>query len=117
MIYKNYKSKQKKYNLNNVRKARSEPTINNNKSDKHRANSKRQSTSFEGLAYELPPVNLLYEENTKSSINKEIEKNNSEVANKLEKVLLEFGVEGKVINFQCGPVVTLFEFVPAPSIL
>ena len=49
-------------------------------------------------------------------MNKEAEKNNSVVAKKLEKVLLEFGVEGQVINFQCGPVVTLFEFVPAPGI-
>ena len=35
---------------------------------------------------------------------------------KLEKNLKEFGVDGKITGFQSGPVVTLFEFVPAPGI-
>lgn len=34
----------------------------------------------------------------------------------LEQVLSQFGVNGKVIGAQCGPVVTLYEFEPAPGI-
>lgn len=37
-------------------------------------------------------------------------------ANKLETVLEEFGVKGKIINAHPGPVVTLYEFEPAPGI-
>tara|TARA_Y100000590_G_scaffold452718_1_gene596371 strand:- start:1213 stop:3336 length:2124 start_codon:yes stop_codon:yes gene_type:complete len=34
----------------------------------------------------------------------------------LEKILLDFGVEGKIKNISCGPVVTLNEFEPASGI-
>lgn len=37
-------------------------------------------------------------------------------AHKLEIVLEEFGVKGKIINAHPGPVVTLYEFEPAPGI-
>ena len=35
---------------------------------------------------------------------------------KLENTLLEYGVEGKIVNFKSGPIVTLFEFVPKAGI-
>ena len=38
------------------------------------------------------------------------------MANKLEKTLFEYGVEGKVIGYKTGPIVTLFEFVPSAGI-
>jgi len=34
----------------------------------------------------------------------------------LEKILLDFGVEGKIKKVNCGPVVTLYEFEPASGI-
>lgn len=38
------------------------------------------------------------------------------ISKDLEQVLGEFGVKGKIIGTQCGPVVTLYEFEPAPGI-
>ncbi len=37
-------------------------------------------------------------------------------AHRLEEVLLEFGVRGKIVAYNEGPVVTLYEFEPAPGI-
>ena len=39
-----------------------------------------------------------------------------ETAGKLEKVIRDFGVKGEVIHVHAGPVVTLYEFEPAPGI-
>ena len=43
-------------------------------------------------------------------------KTKSELAIKLENTLLEYGVEGKIIDYKSGPIVTLFEFVPKAGI-
>jgi len=66
--------------------------------------------------FKLPVLNFL-EKNpdlkNKKNIN-EVELNkNSEF---LEKILLDFGVEGKIKRISCGPVVTLNEFEPASGI-
>ncbi len=37
-------------------------------------------------------------------------------ARRLEEVMLEFGVRGKIVDYNEGPVVTLYEFEPAPGI-
>jgi len=39
-----------------------------------------------------------------------------EAAGKLEKIIRDFGVKGEVVHVHPGPVVTLYEFVPAPGI-
>jgi S-DNA-T family DNA segregation ATPase FtsK/SpoIIIE len=39
-----------------------------------------------------------------------------ETAGRLEKVIRDFGVKGEVIHVRPGPVVTLYEFEPAPGI-
>ena len=39
-----------------------------------------------------------------------------EMSDMLETVLLDFGVKGQVVNARPGPVVTLFEFEPAPGV-
>ena len=51
-----------------------------------------------------------------NNLNKEVSKINNELANKLERTLSEYGVEGKVTGFKTGPIVTLFEFVPNAGI-
>ena len=48
----------------------------------------------------------------KSVNNSELDKNSQF----LEKILLDFGVEGKIKRINCGPVVTLNEFEPASGI-
>ena len=45
-----------------------------------------------------------------------MDKKNLDFAKKLEIILSEYGVEGKVINYKYGPVVTLYEFLPAAGI-
>ena len=40
----------------------------------------------------------------------------NKISRDLEQVLAQFGVSGKVVGAQCGPVVTLYEFEPAPGI-
>tara|TARA_B100000579_G_scaffold431149_1_gene445733 strand:- start:157 stop:2277 length:2121 start_codon:yes stop_codon:yes gene_type:complete len=66
--------------------------------------------------FKLPPINFL-EENTetknKKTINQEELSKNSEF---LEKILLDYGVEGKIKRISSGPVVTLNEFEPASGI-
>ena len=66
--------------------------------------------------YSLPPITLLKTTNEKKLNYKEIEKANIEYSKKLEIILKEYGVEGNISSFKAGPVVTLFEFVPAPGI-
>ena len=66
--------------------------------------------------FKLPPINYL--EKNPDQINRKINDNtelnkNSEF---LEKVLLDFDIEGKIKRISCGPVVTLNEFEPAPGI-
>ena len=65
--------------------------------------------------YILPSINLLKTSNEVRSSTNNIEKRNIEFGKKLEIILKEYGVEGKIINFKSGPVVTLYEFVPAAA--
>ena len=64
----------------------------------------------------MPLINFLKKnpdlKNTQNKNNIELNKN-SEF---LEKILLDFGVEGKIKRISCGPVVTLNEFEPASGI-
>ena len=66
--------------------------------------------------FELPTISFL-EKNPDLTNKKNI--NNDELNKKaefLEKILLDFGVEGKITRISCGPVVTLNEFEPASGI-
>ena len=67
-------------------------------------------------AFKLPSINFL-EKNidlkNKINVNDPELIKNSEF---LEKILLDFGVEGKIKRISCGPVVTLNEFEPASGI-
>ena len=66
--------------------------------------------------FKLPPLNYL-EKNLNNKKDKNIENlkatKNSEL---LEKILSDFGVDGKVKTVSCGPVVTLNEFEPAAGV-
>ena len=62
----------------------------------------------------LPAIDLL---RLPSKKEREISSNNNEInADFLEKILLDFGVEGKIKKVSRGPVVTLNEFEPAAGI-
>jgi len=65
------------------------------------------------VKFKLPTIDFL-----KKPTKKERE-NSSEIkinGNTLEKILLDFGVEGKIKKISNGPVVTLNEFEPAPGV-
>ena len=69
-----------------------------------------------GRNFKLPPINFL-EKNI--DLKNRINIDNSELNKNsvfLEKILLDFGVEGKIKRISCGPVVTLYEFEPASGI-
>ena len=75
-----------------------------------------KETKITGNKFKLPSINFLEKnpdlKNAKNNNNIELNKN-SEF---LEKILLDFGVEGKIKRISCGPVVTLNEFEPASGI-
>jgi len=64
--------------------------------------------------FKLPPIDFL-KLPTKSERKNEINENDVN-QDFLEKILLDFGVEGKIKKISHGPVVTLNEFEPAPGI-
>ena len=65
--------------------------------------------------YQLPPVSLLNDPMEMRDVGKMREElmRNSTI---LEKKLSDFGVEGRVVQVLPGPVITLYEFEPAPGI-
>ena len=118
MLIKKIMFREKSHSVSRIikkNKVRSEPTIKKN----NRAFNKDTTKIYAGsrsLKYSLPPKELLSVSNKKSKNLKEIERRNVEFSKQLEKILSEYGVEGKVVNFKYGPVVTLYEFLPAAGI-
>ena len=73
-----------------------------------------QSNRIKKSKFELPSIDLLKTPSKKERENKnENTKNNSEF---LEKILLDFGVNGNIKKVSHGPVVTLNEFEPAAGV-
>ncbi|MGD2131754.1 MAG: DNA translocase FtsK 4TM domain-containing protein [Maricaulaceae bacterium] len=64
--------------------------------------------------FELPPLSLLREPPSRQMEDDEAAL--QEKSMELETVLLDFGVRGQVVNARPGPVVTLYEFEPAPGV-
>jgi len=79
--------------------------------------AKQQSFSFKNISenktkeYQLPSLNLLEKKLTSKS---SISKNPSPEF--IEKILLDFGIKGKIDKVSNGPVVSLYEFEPAPGV-
>ncbi len=76
---------------------------------------KKYNPKIKPLEYEHPPISLLDIP--------EMEKNREEspsvydeISQRLIECLKDFGIEGDLLNVQPGPVVTMFEFRPAPGI-
>ena len=65
--------------------------------------------------YKLPPLDLLDE--IPKPLDKEIQKESLRVnALRVEGKLKDFGVEGEVVEIVPGPVITMYEFKPAPGV-
>jgi S-DNA-T family DNA segregation ATPase FtsK/SpoIIIE len=117
-LIKKLKSKKnneiEKTDINIVSQSISDDEIKNNQPNLPFKNIKEKMAS--NNQYKLPPLNYLEKNlNAKSDKSKEniLASKNSEF---LEKILLDFGVEGKIKRISCGPVVTLHEFEPASGI-
>ena len=99
---------------------RSEPTIKKrnyvNLSKKNNITKGNKQLELDNFSFSLPSKNLLSKSNLKNNKNRELEKINTDAAIKLEKTLSEYGVEGKIVGFSSGPIVTLFEFIPNAGI-
>ncbi len=103
------------------KKLRSEPTIHRrnyvNLSKKSNAKAKpEKQLELNNFSFSLPAKDLLSISNFKNNKYRELDKINNDAAIKLEKTLSEYGVEGKIVGFSSGPIVTLFEFVPNAGI-
>jgi DNA segregation ATPase FtsK/SpoIIIE, S-DNA-T family len=65
-------------------------------------------------SYVLPPLSLLEDPEQKDiKVDKESLLANAKI---LEKRLSDFGVEGKVVEVRPGPVITMYEYEPAPGV-
>lgn len=112
-LYRQYKSPY--YNI----KTKKEPTIEKNRIQM--AGPKKVENEFylskdNTNEYNLPPLSLLKSSTNKNNYPKEMEKQNQINAIKLENVLKEYGVTGRVTSFKTGPVITLFEFQPSAGV-
>jgi len=64
--------------------------------------------------FKLPSIDLL--EKNPAKINLSNLSNNRPDEKFIEKILLDFGIDGKVTKINNGPVVSLYEFEPAPGV-
>ncbi len=65
-------------------------------------------------SYKLPPVTLLDPvEKREIKVDKDSVQLNARI---LEKKLKDYGIEGKVVEVRPGPVITMYEFEPAPGV-
>jgi len=75
----------------------------------------QQMALTEDVFYELPPLSLL-EPAASPAKTRRARQDADEKARILEETLESFGVRGKVVDVRRGPVVTCFEFQPAPGV-
>jgi len=90
-----------------------EPIVNKTRIQENFSFKKQPISDTKTIKFKLPTIDFL-----KKPTKKERE-NSSEIKineNLLEKILLDFGVEGKIKKISHGPVVTLNEFEPAPGV-
>ncbi|PTM93392.1 DNA translocase FtsK [Mycoplana dimorpha] len=66
--------------------------------------------------YEFPPVDLLQQPSGEQAHHSMTQEALEQSAGLLESILEDFGVKGEIIDVRPGPVVTLYEFEPAPGV-
>ena len=115
----NFFKRNKLIKKTNVAKLKSEPTINKKSIFRNREKNTSKiakNSKYNEFKFNLPRSDYLLRSKTKSSDKKEIEKTNKINSEKLEKVLGEYGVIGRVSGYKTGPIVTLYEFIPNAGI-
>ena len=76
-------------------------------------NVQKQTTPIRSK-YKLPALEYL-EKNSSKLSNSDLNRNRPE-GEFIEKILLDFGIDGKIKAINSGPVVSLYEFEPAPGV-
>ena len=90
-----------------------EPIVNETRIQENFSFKKESMPYNKTIKFKLPTIEFLKKPSKKERENSsEIKINEST----LEKILLDFGVEGKIKKISNGPVVTLNEFEPAPGV-
>ena len=94
------------------RKIKKEPIIYNNVSSSKETTDDFENNDLKQNEYESPSLDILNSNsvNNSKSVNKKSIDASSEL---LEKVFADFNIDIKVINVRLGPVITLFEILPA----
>ena len=111
-IFSKKPKRESDYNHVNFEKP-TEPMVNKTRIQENFSFKKEPISDTKIVKFKLPIIDFL-----KKPTKKERE-NSSEIkinGNTLEKILLDFGVEGKIKKISNGPVVTLNEFEPAPGV-
>ena len=90
-----------------------EPIINETRIQENFSFNKEPTSENKTIKFKLPTIDFLKKPTKKERENSSDIKINE---NTLEKILLDFGVEGKIKKISNGPVVTLNEFEPAPGV-
>jgi len=111
-IFSKKPKRESDYNQVNFEKP-TEPMVNETRIQENFSFKKEPISDTKIVKFKLPTIDFL-----KKPTKKERE-NSSEIkinGNTLEKILLDFGVEGKIKKISNGPVVTLNEFEPAPGV-
>ncbi len=73
-----------------------------------------KATAQTKIKYKLPSIEFLEKNSSKPSL-LDVNKNRPN-AEFMEKILLDFGIDGKIKAINNGPVVSLYEFEPAPGV-
>ena len=108
--------KVKKIKIKQNPRKKSEPTITKKaKNFLNKTNQDKKNSESEFI-FHLPETYILSKSNTKTSQKKEVDNINKENSIKLERVLEEYGVVGKIVGYKTGPIVTLYEFIPSAGI-
>ena len=106
----------KKTKTKAILRRKSEPTINKRTKSFLNKTEKNNEFSDNDFIFRLPDTNILSKSSTNISQKKETDNTNKENSLKLEKVLEEYGVIGKIAGYKTGPIVTLYEFIPSAGI-
>lgn len=99
----------------NPLKAKREASESNKKEIKQRKARQASLDLLEPNIFKLPSVELLLSQPTKFNKTKLSESALAQNAKLLERVLDDFGINGKIIGIHPGPVVTLYELEPSPG--
>ena len=118
----------KKKNISTLQSEIAEEENDNLTDNNQLSSSPQQAFSFEKITetvktgipresfknFKLPAVELL--EKNSSKINLLDQSKNRPDRKFIEKILLDFGIDGKITKINNGPVVSLYEFEPAPGV-